>query len=188
MQIYQPLASCDQIYEDWVGSEARGFSPTQRQQILIDVVRAALQAGCHYDDDVMAHCARALSVPQDQLDAGRASVHGGHFGYDLYYARRYLYAVKRISDENDAHAALKPAIGQNLGTLIFNSDFKQLTSVTVIAVEGMAVKLEGKRGASRWTVTTTAVGIKSAIERAHERGRRKDDFAAFCGTAQLSFA
>lgn len=58
-------------------------------------------------------------------------VENGDFGMDCYYARCYLETQERIERECLALQELAPAIGMQLGTLVF-SDLKSTTGATVI--------------------------------------------------------
>jgi hypothetical protein len=159
-------------YDDWRGYERDDYAPTARQLVIIDSVRAALAAGLHYTEDVRKHCAQSLAVDADTLTLQRSQtmrVEGGRFGMDCYYARCYLDAVKRRALEDAAHADLAPFVGQKLGALIFNNDFKRTAACHVVAVEGREITLQGKRGAITVLIKCGALAVKYARERVAER-------------------
>lgn len=162
-------------YDDWRACESRAFSPTPRQQVAIDAVRAALAAGCFYTTEVRAFCAKHLNI-SPEIDAAKSErVEGGDFGYDLFYARNYIRAQELFAKEDAARAEMKLQPGQKLPPLMFN-DFKLNRAVVVESVSetGLTVSLTGKRGAQsvRWP-SVTPLQVKNAIDRAAERAARR---------------
>lgn len=162
--------------QDWSGYALRAFQPTERQRPVIEAVRAALAAELFYSNEIMQFCAQQLCVTPAQAAVGAKRVEGGEFGMDCYYARRYLESREKIAAEDAAHQRLAPRVGMRLGTLRFN-DFKRNTGMVVDEVlpDGR-LKLRGKRGAYEVTVECTALQVAKAVDRAAERGWRKDRF------------
>jgi hypothetical protein len=165
-------------YKDWQGYETRSFVPNARQSLVVDAVGAALQAGLYYSDEVREFCAKQLDISPEQAAVGIKHVEGGAFAMDCYYSRGYLRARKAFELEAEHHRLLKPFVGQELGTLVFN-DLKRTTGVKVTSIfaDGYTLELWGKRGRSEVKVTTNATGIAEALDRAAKRGARKAGFA-----------
>lgn len=84
--------------------------------------------------------------------------------------------------EDQAAAQLRPQTGMHIGTLVLQ-DLKRCTGAIITAVDSDALTLEAKRGTSTVRFTTTALGLRYGIDRAHERKLRKTGFSEFCGTA-----
>lgn len=169
------------VYKDWTCNKIRDFVPDARQSLVISAVQAALAAGKYYTNDVRAFCAEYLGVgPEAQQSNGPIRNEGGPFGMDCYYARQYLDAQEKFAKSAEAMSKLKPYVGQKLGPIVFN-DYKRTTGVVVIAVfdQTDAVRISGKRGAQTIEATVTATQIASAIDRANEKGYRKDGFTEF---------
>lgn len=173
------------ISDEWRDDQKRDpgnpyFTPTPRQQRLMDEVKKVLDSGAFYNDDVTDKVAKALGVSDEVLASNRTRVQGGDFGYDVYHARKAVEAQAQEADAAKIRAELNLRAGDKLGTLIFN-DFKQTNSVEVVSIteDGRRASLKGKRGAFTVTFETTVPTVKFAIERAHERGKRKDSYEEF---------
>lgn len=166
------------VYDEWDKNATPGFVPSERQKIVIQAVQAALDSKLFFTDDVRAHCAAALGLTPEQASVRAETVEGGTFGLDLYYAREYISAQAKFQAERVALQRLKPAEGLELGTLMFN-DLKRNTGMRVVEVSSDSgeIKIIGKRGAYTVTLVCTAKQIENAIDRAHERGLRKQDFS-----------
>lgn len=165
-------------YDDWRMRVAEDFAPTQRQQLVMEAVQAALDAKLYYTSDVLAFCITHMGVTPEQ--AGKQSktpVEGGWVGMDCYYARDALGHQATFAELRKVTEVLNPYVGQDLGTLIFN-DFKRNTGMRVIAISENRRKLtlEGKRGRYKVTLECTPVQIKNAMDRAANKGSRKDTF------------
>lgn len=170
-------------YTDWAGHKCKDFVPDARQSLVIKTVQAALATGKYYTNDVQAFCAEYLGVgPELQQSKGPIRNEGGIFGMDCYYARNYLREREKFAKSAEAMSQLKPYVGQRLGTIVFN-DYKRTTGAVVIAVfdQSDSVRISGKRGAQAIEATVTATQIASAIDRASEKGYRKDGFTEFAG-------
>lgn len=169
-------------YKDWQGRQSEDFTPTERQLVVIAAVRAALQEKMFYTSDVLAFCKTFLGISAEQAAVGAGSVEGGSFGLDLYYARDWIGLQEGHAAESKAKERLKPFVGQALGTLVFN-DMKRNSGMVITAIgEGKVFTLTGKRGAYKVTLTCSARQIENAMNRAFERGTRKDDFNSFVHT------
>ena len=173
------------IGDEWRDGQKRSpehpeFTPTPRQQRLMDVVKKVLDGGAFYNDDVQAKVAEALGISDEIKASNRSNVKGGDFGYDVYYARKAVEAKAQESDASKIRAEMKLQPGDKLGTLIFN-DFKQTNSVEVVSIteDGRRANFKGKRGAATVTFEATIPTVKFAIERAHEKGKRKDSYEEF---------
>lgn len=169
----------------WVDGEGRGFqhpefAPNKRQQALIDAVERALDAGAFYGEEVQQKVAQDLGVSKEVLERNRANVQGGDFGYHVYHARHVVEARRAESVAAKIRADLALKQGDKLGTLIFN-DFKVTTGVEVTSVsdDGRSVSLKGKRGSYTVTFVAEANSVKYAIDRAHEKSKRKDGYEDF---------
>ena len=161
-------------YEEWAGYKRRNFVPTERQTRVVEAVQAALAAKLFYTDNVREFCAQRLYITAAQARVRADKVEGGEFGMDCFYARGYLESRQEIEAEDAAHRKLAPRVGMPLGTLVFN-DYKRNTGMVVeeLLPDGR-LKLRGKRGRHVVTLECTALSIRHAIDRAAERGLRKD--------------
>ena len=169
----------DDVGKDWTKYKSATFTPTPRQQIIMDAVQRALDAGAFYSDDILQRVARDLKVSAEVRASNRSAVQGGDLGYDAYYARGALDARKEHAAEAKAREEMALKAGDELGTLVFN-DGKVTTSVTVTGTDDAGrYELTGKRGPATVKVQAPAISIKFAIERAHERGKRKTSYAEF---------
>lgn len=168
----------EDVGTDWRRAEALDFEPDARQKIVMDAVEKALANGVFYNRDMDEKVAEALGVGADVRSRKNSGTEGGDFGYDVYMARKAVEAKQRHAEIARVQAEQNFKAGDVLGTLIFN-DFKVNTGVTVEAVNGDQIKLRGKRGAYSVTMETGPTNIKYAIERAHEKGKRKDSYEEF---------
>ncbi len=168
------------VSADWARYQCDEYQPTERQLPIIEAVQSALDAKLYYTVDVLEHCKSYLAITPEQASVNTERVEGGNFGFDCYYARRYIEARQGHEAERIALARLNPHVGQNLGTLIF-SDFKRNTGMTITAISegGKLFDLSGKRGAYKVSLSCTAKQIENAMNRAFEQGSRKDKFDTF---------
>lgn len=174
------------VYEEWIGCEGLTFQPNQRQQIVIEAVRTALNEGLRYTSQVHERCVELLQPSAEDLEVQKTKVEGGAVGMDFYYARGYIAAQQAFAAEREALSLLKPQVGMQLGTLMFN-DFKRTTSVRVIEVmpDVLTLRLQGTRGSQTVQFTCGAVAVKAAMERAAERDLRKGGFADYVRALSL---
>jgi len=174
------------VYEEWTGCEGLTFQPNQRQQIVIEAVRTALGEGLYYTSQVHERCVELLRPSVEDLEVQKTKVEGGAVGMDFYYARGYIAAQQAFAAEREALSLLKPQVGMQLGTLMFN-DFKRTTSVRVIEVmpDVLTLRLQGTRGSQTVQFTCGAVAVKAAMERAAERDLRKGGFADYVRALSL---
>lgn len=176
----------ENVYEEWHGCEGLTFLPNQRQQLVIEAVRTALGEGRYYTSDVHERCVELLKPTFDDLQVQKTKVEGGAVGMDFYYARGYIAAQQAFAAEREALSQLRPQVGMQLGTLMFN-DFKRTTGVRVIEVmlDVLTLRLQGTRGSQTVQFTCGAVAVKSAMDRAAERDLRKGGFADFVRALSL---
>lgn len=174
------LPSAKDVSRNWDGRKQRGFEPTSSQVLVIDAVQAALGAGKFYSDEVVAYCAAFLGLSEEDRLANfdRTRVEGGMFGMDCYYARDYLQHCKDVAAEAQARTLLQLREGRALGVLVFN-DGKRVTGCSVVEVRDDDTVLSGKRGSKILVLAAKATAIQHAMDRACERGFRRDDFARF---------
>lgn len=172
-------------YQDWKGGEHHSFLPNARQQKVMDAVAKALDLGLSYNVDVNAHVAAILHIPADVLAKNTVRTEGGNFGYDVYLARQAVEAKRKHAKREKVASELRLVIGDKLGTIVFN-DFKRNTSAVVEAVsdDGMVLKITAKRGSASVRIMPCPLQLKNAIDRAHERGNRKDSYQQFVATRQ----
>lgn len=182
---YVPCAASQ--YDEWARNETVDFVPNERQQVVVQAVQVALDAGLYYTSDVLKHCTEALSLTPEQAAVGAQKVEGGNFGMDLFYARQYLDAKKRHEAEQRTWLQLSPILGKQLGTLTFN-DYKRNTGMQIVDFvgngnikdgKGLLMVLKGKRGAFQVTLQASASQVRNAIDRAAEKGSRKDNFEQY---------
>jgi hypothetical protein len=166
-------------YQEWSRYVCRDFVPTERQKQVIAAVQAALDAKLFYSNEVRKFCANWLGLTSIQAVISADRVEGGEFGMDCYFARGYLDSRRQFEAEDAAHQKLTPRLGMPLGTLMFN-DFKRNTGMVITELLPDArLKLRGKRGRYIVILECTALQIAHAIDRAVERGLRKDCFDMF---------
>lgn len=170
----------DKISADWGAEESPTFKPTPRQQVVMGAVSQALDEGLFYNSDLDKRVAELLNVTPEIRQRNKSNVQGGDFGFDVYYARKAVEAQRRHASDKAIREAMNLKAGDKLGTLIFN-DFKVNTNVVVESVsdDGNSVAIKGKRGSYTVTATASPTNIKGAIERAKERGKRKDGYDEF---------
>lgn len=101
---------------------------------------------------------------------------------DCYYARDYLKKQEEHRLDDKALAMINPFVGKSLGTLVFG-DFKRNTNmqITVISENRKLITVKGKRGRCVVTATCNATQIRNGVDRAHEKGLRKDSFQDLFG-------
>lgn len=160
-------------FDEWRRCEHEDFAPTERQAVIMAAVAKAIDAGAYYSSDIRKLVAQDLGY-EGSLEEGTL------FSGDLYMARKALDAKRRYETERQVYKEMALRRGDKLGTLMFN-DFKLTQSCWVIEVKEQSrqVVLEGKRGRATCHLLVDIVSIKWAIERAFERGKRKDDYQAF---------
>lgn len=176
---WKPLTEGERANDRWEGSMRRGFEPNAYQQAIMDAVRAALDAGKFYSDEVRDFVADRLGVTPEQRALNKTRVEGGDFGYEVYLARKVVEARSKDAKLQEATRELNLKPGDKLGTLVFNNDFKRNTGMTVVSVDGDTVVLDGKRGAQAIRQTTDSLGVKAGIDRAKEKGYRPDSADEF---------
>ena len=166
--------------ESWMAAQSPSFKPTARQQLLMDAVAKALDDGAFYNSDVDEHVAKALGVTLEQRARNSRGVEGGDFGFDVYNASRAVQAQRSNAKSREFAKALNLKPGDVLGTLVFN-DGKVTTGVKVNGLNdsGLVVTVTGKRGAATLNGEVGIDRLAAAMDRAKERGKRKDGYAEF---------
>ncbi|TJY57423.1 hypothetical protein E4T66_18625 [Sinimarinibacterium sp. CAU 1509] len=167
------------MFDDWRGHARPDYRPTARQQTLVDAVAVALAHGHERVADVCAAVAKELAIPEALLR--RDDAQGGVY-QDVYCAIQYLRHRADHRRHALAHEALAPVAGDILGTLVFNTNYKQTTGCVIESVDGTSITLLGKRGALCVRLQSTALGIRYAMDAAAERGRRRDGWEEFLAT------
>jgi hypothetical protein len=173
----------ENVGRDWNLHKAEDFTPTARQQLVMDAAAKAIDSGLFYTTDVRAFCVKALEPSNEALQSNRNNVEGGDFGYDVYYARHAVEEQRKWAKTLDIAKALGLTVGDKLGTLVF-SDFKRTTGVTITKVGRLSADITGKRGAYTVTGTIDVLTLRNAIDRAKEYGKRKDGYEDFILTRQ----
>lgn len=166
-------------HTQWAKVEHKDFVPNNNQQLVIDAVKAAIGSGLYYSAEIRSHVQIALAVSND--DAARnfkMAVEGGVLAMECYYAGKFIEASARRSALKSDYELLKPHHGLRLGTITFN-DFKRLTGAIVECVREDVICITAKRGSLRVVLEANATQVKHAINRAHERNSRKDNFLDF---------
>ena len=165
-------------FNEWLRCETKDFVPTPRQSLVIEAVRLAKSTGLYYSSEIRDFVARHLQVKEGDLNANfQMRVEGGVFGMDCYYAAKYLDAQQCLARETEAKSLLKPYVGQKLGTMVFN-DFKRCTGVAVVEA-GEQIRISFKRGSNSIIAEAAYESIRHGMDRAFEKGLRKDDFNTF---------
>lgn len=168
----------DDVNGEWRSSQRPDFKPSARQQLLMDAVKAEQEAGTFYSNDMTENVAKRIGVSPEIRASNKTGVEGGDFGYDVYLAQKAVEAGTVRTARTRMQAEMNLSVGDKLGTMVFN-DFKQNTGVEVVSVEDGQYTLRGKRGATTVEMTTDVFGIKSGLERAKEKGKRKDGYDDF---------
>lgn len=182
--LYQPPV-CP--HKDWQNRQREDFVPNQRQAIVLAAIQAGLDAKLDYSDDIMAFVITNLGItPQQVAKQFENPVAGGYLGMDLFYARDALRSQAAFAQERRVLKVLNPFVGQVLGSLTFN-DFKRNTGMQVIGMseDRRTLTLQGKRGRAVVTLECTPVQIMHAINRAAEKGARRDNFEQSFGVSGL---
>lgn len=163
------------VWDEWRGSEAPGYEPNSRQRVIMDAVGKAIAEGLFYNDAVRKRTAEILGLKD--VDVGEGST----FSTDAYMARKTLEAQKMNAAVTDAFRALNLKDGDKIGVIV-TSDGKMSNAVTVTKAgdNGYGMVLEGRRGpAGVRFPSMDALQLKNAIDRAKEKGKRKDGFEEF---------
>lgn len=168
----------DDVSKDWRGSAREDFKPTSRQQMLMDSAARAKDAGLFYTNEVQAFVEKDLGISPELRAMKKHGTEGGDVGYDIYHAARAVDEQRGNAEVRRVEKEMGLKVGDKLGTLIFN-DYKNNTGVTVTAVNGTEISLTGKRGAYTVKMDASVTNIKYAMDRAHEKGKRKDSYADF---------
>lgn len=168
----------DDIYKDWNGSAREDFKPTPRQQMVMDSAARAKDSGLFYTNEVQAFVEKDLNISAELRARKNHGTEGGDVGYDIYHAAKAVDEQRGNAEIRRVQAEMGLKVGDKIGTLIFN-DFKVNTGVTVEAVNDTMISLSGKRGAYGVKMDASVTNIKYAIERAHEKGKRKDSYEQF---------
>ncbi|TJY57408.1 hypothetical protein E4T66_18550 [Sinimarinibacterium sp. CAU 1509] len=167
-------------YAEWHGCSHPDYRPNARQWLVIDAVALAQQTGLHYTDDVVACAAKALNFDL-ALQTRDSHVEHGAFGMEVYYACNYLNAQRNHRRLVENHEELKPQVGDQLGSLVFNNDFKRNTGCVITAIDALKITLRLHRGKLAFETTTDATGIRYAIDRAYEKRLRQEGWQDFIG-------
>ncbi|MBP7454944.1 MAG: PLxRFG domain-containing protein [Ottowia sp.] len=153
----------------------------------MDAVEKALDDGAFHNTDINEHVAKTLGVTTEQRARNSLNVQGGDFGYDVYNARHAVEAQRGNAKSRELAKELNLKPGDVLGTLVFN-DGKVTTGVRVVSIkeDGLIVTITGKRGSSTLNGEVGVDNLVAAVDRAKERGKRKDGYAEFvAGRAAL---
>lgn len=172
-------------FMDWRGCERYDFVPTPRQQLVVDAVQKALDAGNYFTKDVLEFCKQVLQVSEAQASVAVTRVEGGEVGMDLYYARKYLGKQKELQEALAVVKLLQPHVGQQLGTIMF-TDYKRITGAFIaeVSADSLSMTVQGKRGHAVVAFSCNPLSIVHAIDRAAGRGQRKTNFVATYGAAE----
>jgi hypothetical protein len=167
-------------HDEWRAYPSPAFRPTPRQQLVIDATARAIDAGAYYSVDVKSAVAAELGVTPEQLARNTHKVDGGDFGYDLYFARGALEAIRRQKKAIETAEALALRPGDAIGALIFN-DGKRSTGAVVqsVGAEGIDLEIRAKRGGKPIAFSCRIDALANAIRTAQERGARRDTYEDF---------
>lgn len=170
----------DDIRNDWALNQTRGFEPNERQMLVIEAVRLAIEeAKLFYTNEVYAFSVKLLMPDAEILSKNTAKVDGGDVGMDIYYARRYIDARKAFAREDAAAAKLKPMVGMKLGKLRLQN-LKSCTASVITNVAVDSIIVDASLGPKRIRLTTDARGIAHMMDLAFELGQRETNFEQFC--------
>lgn len=174
------LPAVGTCYEQWSLCKSPAFEPTPRQRLVMEAAERALDAGLFYNVDVNAAIAKDLGVTTEQLARNSERVDGGDFGYDVYYARSAVEAMRYQRKLEATAQALAFQPGDKIGALIFN-DGKRNTGMVLTKVDaaGIELEIEGKRAGKPIGLRTNVGAVANAIAIAFDRGARKDTYEEF---------
>lgn len=173
---YEP-PSAKNVFDDWVrdgkSAEHPDYEPTDRQQMVMDAVARAVDGGLFYNTEVKDRVAKEMGYTGSQDD-------GTKFSLDVYMARKVVEKQRGNARSRKIAQEMNLQPGDNIGTIVPN-DYKRITGLTVESVSetGFSVTVKGKRGAATVSGQMGVDSIKSGIERAKEKGLRKDSYAEF---------
>lgn len=160
---YTPPQSDKEAYNRWNFHETGPFYLSPAHVVMIGAVSKALDIGLFYNSDFKPFVAKELGVTQEQIDTTPSRVEGGAFGYEVYYARKYVEAQRLDALNIKIGKELNLAYGQNLGKLKLQ-DGKILSASTVITKDAVGATLEGKRGRLVLRTTLTYSSIKNKLD------------------------
>lgn len=174
------LPAPGKCYEEWLTHKSPAFRPTPRQQLVMAAAARAMDAGLFYNVDVNAAVAADLGVTREQLARNTQRVDGGDFGYDVYFARGAVAAIRYQQKLVDTAAALALRPGDEIGALIFN-DGKRTTGAVVESVEadGLNLVIKAKRAGKPIGLRCNVDALANAVRTAQERGARRDTYEDF---------
>lgn len=156
----------------WEMAVALGEQPDADMLELIAAVQRALDAGLYYNDEIYSAVVKIMAdrLTPAILDSGKERAERGHFGSEIYYARKYIDALNLQRRLEEAVGELGAHVGMPLGPLIFN-DLTQTSACVVMRVDAQTglVTLQGKRGRRAVELEATALSILRARARYHER-------------------
>ena len=175
-----PYALPARVSADWLGHEKRGFVPTARQQLVMDAVAAALQAGLSAASEVADHVAASLGVDAAVRAVNTLCVEGGDFAYDCHLAERALEVRQRHEAMSTVSAELGLRSGDRLGALVFaDGKLAANATVTCISADGSSIGISAARGNRRIAIDTDALSLQAAIDRARDLNKRADGYPQF---------
>lgn len=156
----------------WQTVVALAEQPDADMLALIAAVQRALEAGLYYNDEVYSAVVKTMAdrLTPAILESGKDRAERGHFGSEIYYARKYIDALNLQHRLEEAVGELGAHVGMPLGPLIFN-DLTQTSAcvVTRVDVQTGLVTLQGKRGRRAVELEATALSILRARARYNER-------------------
>ena len=156
---------------------------------VIRAMRDARAAGLFYNSETYPRAAAVMAHRWGYADVRGSGDNGvpAWFGSHCYMADDVIREQAAREARRIAREALQLAPGTDIGSIIF-SDGKLIRCVTVESVSdsGESVTLAGKRGATpvRWQGEPLAV--QTAIDRAHQKGKRRTSSAEFCAARLVS--
>jgi len=174
---YTPPENND-YQKDWKGEYKQGriteehpeFKPTERQQIIIDATKKALDEGITFTQPIQNRVGEILVVPKDsplRIASAENNVEGGVFGMDVYYAEKYINAQKKLANNIQAAKDYGFTAGYKVGKIKTSND-EVLTSVVISSIDKYGdVTLSGKRtNGKSYELSTGASAVKLMAERA----------------------
>lgn len=158
----------------------QAFEPSPVQRAFMDVVADSLAQGRGTLGQLSKDAVSTLQISRDLFDSTESGVDGQWLGMMVFKAKEAVQAEQKWVQTKSVAQSLRLSVGDELGTLIA-SDRKMCTACKVAAIDegGTVYTVHGKRGTSAISFTTSALGLKDAIDGAYQAGKRKTSHLDF---------
>lgn len=163
--VFRASETTEEAYKRWHAS----LPYTESERLLIQVVRAAEEAGVFDDNDLETYVnAHIAHEGGDRQESG----HPSGWSMDIYYARAALGRQKAGYDEAMARRTLLPYVGQVVGTLWHRSEGFMARAV-IMAIDDTTITCAVTKGHQRCIRVTNAASLLKARAAAQARKRTR---------------